>query len=252
MIFIADGNAGSEKYLGFDCGCHWQFSSEEAGYDVKDIDGFYLSHLHDDHAGNIGYVGFKRFFGTFPFGTDKPKLFVNVEVADELWGKYLSASMESVQDRRNSLDQYFDVQRIKPNGDFIWWNVKFDLIQTVHVVDDRRIKPSYGLIFNTDGKTVFISGDTQHAPNQLLTFYQRSDIIFQDCELAEYPNSVHAQYYELVKLPEDIKKKMWLYHNDGERPDAVADGFAGFVNKGDVFDFAEENCVPYKHEKTEK
>lgn len=243
MMFVVDNNTGSESYLGFDCGFHWQHASEEAGYDVKDIDGFYVSHLHDDHAGCLGYVGFKRFFGTFPFGEDRPKLFANVEVADELWSKYLAAAMESVQDRRNSLDQYFDVERIKPNGSFVWRNTKFDLIQTVHVVDDRRIKPSYGIIFETNNKSVFITGDTQFAPNQLLTFYQRSDWIFQDCELAEYPNSVHAQYHELVKLPEDVKKKMWLYHNDGSKPDAIADGFAGFVNKGNIFDFSLDNIL---------
>ena len=121
--------------------------------------------------------------------------------------------------------------------------LEFDLIQTVHVVDDRRIKPSYGLIFETDGKTVFITGDTQYAPNQLLTFYQRSDVIFHDCELAEYPNSVHAQYHELVKLPEDVKSRMWLYHNDGPQPDAKADGFAGFVQKGDMFDFSKDEIL---------
>jgi len=246
MVFVADGVAGSKKYLGFDCGVHWQCSSEEAGYRIKDFDGFYISHLHDDHAGCLGIVAFKRFFNKFPFGSDRPKLFVNVEIADEIWGKYLAAALESIQDRRNSLDQYFDVDRIKPNGSFVWRNVQFDLVQTVHVVDDRRIKPSYGMIFDVDEKTVFISGDTQFAPNQLLTFYQRSDHIFQDCELAEYPNSVHAQYHELLTLPKDIKSKMWLYHNDGEKPDAKADGFAGFVSKGDVFDFAEEDCIPHK------
>ena len=238
MVLIMEGPAGSRRYLGFDCGVHWQFSSEEAGYQIKDFDGFYVSHLHDDHAGCLGIVAFKRYFSSYPFGSDRPLLFANVEVIDELWSKYLSASLESIQDKRNSLDQYFVVDRIRPNGSFVWRNVQFDLIQTVHVIDDRRIKPSYGLIFNTDGKTVFISGDTQFAPNQLLTFYQRSDIIFQDCELAQYPNSVHAQYHELSALPADVKRKMWLYHNDGERPDAVANGFAGFVNKGDVFDFS--------------
>jgi len=243
MVFISHGPAGEDRYLGFDCGVTWQMAMEAAGYskDMKWIDGFFISHLHDDHAGCLGTVGFKRYFGTFPFGKDKPKLFMNAEIADEIWNKYLSAAMESVQDKRNNLDQYFDVERIKPNGSFTWCGTGFDLIQTVHVVDDRRIKQSYGLIFNTNGKTVFITGDTQFAPNQLLTFYQRSNVIFQDCELATYPNSVHAQYRELVGLSKEIKSKMYLYHNDGARPDAKADGFAGFVNKGDIFDISEIN-----------
>jgi len=247
MVFIAESIGGCEKYLGFDCGVHWQISSEEAGYKIKDFDGFYVSHLHDDHAGCLGIVAFSRYFGTFPFGSDKPKLFANTEVTEELWGKYLAASLESIQDNRNCLDQYFEVDRIKPNGSFKWMNTKFDTIQTVHVVDDRKIKPSYGLIFDTDNISVFISGDTQYAPNQLLTFYQRSDVIFQDCELAEYPNSVHAQYHELNKLPENVKKKMWLYHNCGEKPDAASDGFGGFVKKGDVFDFSKLTIADYFH-----
>jgi len=67
--------------------------------------------------------------------------------------------------------------------------------------------------------------------------YFDNDIIFQDCETYECSN-VHSRYSNLKKFPADIKKKMWLVHYQDlgvNMPDAVADGFAGFVKKGQVF-----------------
>ena len=172
---------------------------------------------------------------------------------DELWDTCLKGGMRSLQGKTATLDTYFDPVYLKDSDSFmINANTKCEIVQTIHVIDDRRFMPSYGMLIHTnddglgrehsEGDVIFITGDTQLAPNQMMNFYDTSDVIFHDCELAEYPNSVHAQYHELVKLPEGIKEKMWLYHynTDGgknELPDAVADGFKGFVKRGDTFDY---------------
>lgn len=230
------------KMLGLDCGSHFQMAIESLQISPNQFDAFYISHLHADHIGGLEWLAFTRYFGTYPFGTNRPKLYGNGEILDRLWKKSLSGGLESIQNKRNHLNSYFEPFPIKPNGEFIWNGVKFQLVQTLHVIDDRRIQPSYGLnIISSNGKIIFWTGDTQFAPNQIWSFYRDAEIIFHDCELAKYPESVHAQYHELCTLPLEFKNKMWLYHYssdfDSLPPDWKEQGFLGFVSKGQIFDF---------------
>ena len=62
------------------------------------------------------------------------------------------------------------------------------------------------------------------------------DLIFHDCETSVTRTSVHAHYQELISLPADVKKKMWLYHyQPGMDEDVTADGFLGLVKKGQEY-----------------
>lgn len=111
-------------------------------------------------------------------------------------------------------------------------------------MSEYTINPSYGLLFKANGKKVFITTDTQFTPHQLMDFYKDSDIIFHDCETSKYTSGVHATYKEVITLDKAIKNKMWLYHyNPGKLPNAKKDGFLGFVNKGQSFDFAKEKTL---------
>jgi hypothetical protein len=53
---------------------------------------------------------------------------------------------------------------------------------------------------------------------------------------------VHAHYDDLKTLPDEIRKKIWLMHYQPVMPiidlqkRARDDGFAGFVEKGQIFD----------------
>ena len=241
-----------QNILGIDCGSTFQAAIEDLGISINHFDGFYITHLHADHVGGLEWVGFKRYFSTWPFGQDNPILYGNAELLDDLWEQTLSGGMESLQGQKNTLSTYFNPHSIPPNGHFHWEDIHFSLVQTVHVVDDRRIKPSFGLMITLPhpvtgkpGKRIFFTGDTQFCPSQIMTYYEQADVIFQDCELATYPNSVHAQYRELFTLPDNIKNKMWLYHYSGKLPaqwetgdiDGLeTDGFLGFVKKGQIFE----------------
>jgi ribonuclease BN (tRNA processing enzyme) len=148
--------------------------------------------------------------------------------------------MGSLQCEVADLDTYFKAHRIKPNGSFQWCGVKFSLVQTIHVYDGFAVRPSFGLFFSIGDRRMLWTSDTQHAPEQLTDFYDQADLIFHDCETAQHASRVHAHYDQLCRLPETTKAKMWLYHyQDGPLPDAVGDGFRGFVEKGQVFDFDE-------------
>ena len=85
---------------------------------------------------------------------------------------------------------------------------------------------------------MFITTDSQVAPNQMDDFRDMADYIFQDCETAQFVSTVHAHYDDLKQLDDDVKGRMWLYdYQDGEKPDCTEDGFLGWVEKGQVFDF---------------
>jgi ribonuclease BN (tRNA processing enzyme) len=223
--------------LAIDCGTHWQAAIEELNISLFDIHSIFITHQHADHINSLEYIGFKTYFNSFPFGKEKRELIGNIEVLEAVWNECLGA-MKSLQGQTNKLETFFNPIYVPPNGSFKWYDIDFNLVQTVHIVDDRRIVPSYGLMFKPDTKKIFITGDTQFAPHALFTYYDQADIIFHDCELKNYRGSVHAQYHELATLPKEVKDKMWLYHytmDGAELPNAEEDGFRGFVKKGQVF-----------------
>ena len=255
-ILISVDNNSYKKLLLFDAGTTIDESLNESQININDIDTIYISHNHSDHSGGMEYIGFKRFFSTFPFGINIPNLIGHKKVIKELWNDSLKAGMRTMQNRVNCLNTYFNPTKLKNNQSFNFNGVEFKLIQSIHVVNDGVHSPNFGLIFSSSNKKVFITGDCQFAPNQLITFYEDSDIIFQDSEFKNYPGGVHAQFHQLCTLPEKIKKKMWLYHytlvvstekleNGFEKPIyedfkqreklVLENGFAGLVKKGESF-----------------
>ena len=232
----------SNTNLLIDAGRSIPEAPEEQEFSIDDIKNIFITHNHGDHTKGLEDIGFRRYFGTYPFGQNKPRIYSHYTVLEDLWEHNLSAGMKSMQGCVNTMETYFDTNYLADNSSFKIGKVDIDVIQTVHVVDNRKIVPSYGLMMNEKNESVFFTGDSQMNPNQMRTFFEKATVIFHDCELAQYPGSVHAQYHELASLPEDIKAKMWLYHYDTkggtvELPDALTDGFKGFVTRGQVFEF---------------
>lgn len=229
------------KSILIDCGSDARLALHELGKTHKDISDVYISHLHADHAGGLEWLAFSKKFDS---NCNKPNLFICERLKEDLWNHVLSGGLSSIQTEVASLEYYFNVNPIKENGTFIWENIEFRIVQTIHVMDGFRIMPSYGLIFTVDGLKVFITTDSQVAPYQIRDLYKSVDIIFQDCEVSDCKSHVHANYNELITLDESIKNKMWLYHyNSSTLPDAVKDGFRGFVKKGQCFDFTKPETL---------
>lgn len=227
--------AENGKKLLLDCGSDARFALKELGIGYKDIDGVYISHLHADHVGGLEWLGFSRKFDP-RYG--KPHLYISRFLKNELWSSVISGGMSSLQGEVADLYTYFTVHSIEKNRSFTWENVEFQLVQTVHIMSGFHIVPSFGLLFTINGVTTFLTTDTQFSPEQIKDFYKKAHIILHDCETAEIESGVHAHYRKLITLPPEIKQKMWLYHyQDGEQPNAAADGFLGFVKKGQVFDY---------------
>lgn len=223
------------KNLLIDCGTDIRHSMDQAGMSHLDIDAVYISHLHADHAGGLEWLGFMTYFD--PRYKGRPKLYISEYLYDDLWNSCLKAGMGSLEGSVATLETYFEPIVVPKNELFTWRSKSFRLVQTVHIVNGFTIEPSFGMLWSHKRKSYFFTSDTQFAPSQLTRFYEQADIIFHDCETA-YHSGVHAHYDDLNRsLSGAVKKRMWLYHyNDGELPDAVQDGFAGFVNRGQEFE----------------
>ena len=245
-MFLVERN---KRKLLVDCGSDARFALKELGITNQNvggqIDGVYVSHLHADHIGGLEWLGFCTYFNP---DAVRPKLYMNTDLMTEAWNQTLRGGMQSVEGKDCNLTDYFDCHRIPDGGKFEWEGIKFQTVQMVHIVSGFSFRNSYGLLVTDSYKVepdergatlrhdvVFLTTDTQFAPNQLNHFYDRATIIVHDCETLPYRSGVHAHYDELVELPEKVKKKMWLAHYstaDGRTPEK--DGFKGFLRKGDV------------------
>lgn len=238
MLLTNDDN----RHLLIDCGSDARFALNELGLTHRDITDVYVSHLHADHVGGLEWLAFTTRFDP---SCQKPNLYLCDTLVERLWQHTLSGGLSSLQIEIATLDSYFKVHPVKSNSNFTWSGIKFSIVQSVHIISGYTVVPSYGLIFKVDDINVFITTDCQFAPNQIRDYYEMVDVIFHDCETTPFKSRVHAHYEELLTLPDSIRRKMWLYHyNPVSLPDAVKDGFRGFVKKGQVFDF--KNPASYR------
>ena len=237
------------QYLLIDAGSDIRFALKDLELSYKDIESVYVTHLHGDHVGGLEYLAFCSYFD--PSVEDKPCLIGNNRLIRELWSSTLKGGLKSIQGKKTSLDDFFDVQMVSRNGKFIWQDIVFQTVQSVHIMDEYSIVPSFGLMI-TDPETelvVYYTGDTQFNPNQIMDFYNQADIVFQDCETYPFKSGVHANYSELVTLPDEVKAKMILMHMndnifDGKdvstewQNKAQDDGFWSFAMSGYDYDLS--------------
>jgi len=250
---------GNKKGLLIDCGSDIRHSLKDSGFSADDVDAVYISHLHGDHCGGLEWLGFIKHFNQ---KVSSPDLFISEMLHPQIWDNVLMAGMQSIQGSVACLDDFFHIKPVEQNGFFEWSGVKFQLVQTCHTMNGFCNNYSFGLIFNLNKMKIFITSDSQSpSDNYIMSFYESVDIIFQDCETLRVDeknvkSGVHAHFDDLNKLSSYVKGMMWLTHygdnilSYGDVEDspfnALKNGFAGFVKKGQWFEFSEKDHFDYR------
>lgn len=236
-----------ETVILFDCGEDIKHSLKAAGRKVEELDSIYISHLHSDHCYGLSWIGYYSYF----ILQKRIALYIHESMVSDLWGM-LRPAMEKIHGKGLvTLSEYFDIHIFDVNyfvniGPFVDIG-PFAIYPSrqKHVITPSGNIYSFGARFYGRGnRRFFISSDTckLELPNETVSEF---DYIFCDCDVMNL-SGAHSNYNDLKKIPENIRRRVWLYHYTdlskynkkyGEMPDAVADGFAGFVKEGQVFEF---------------
>ncbi len=224
----------------FDCGEDVMHSLNAIGCNPETLDAVYISHLHFDHCGGLSWLAYYTYF----IVKKKLKLYAHESLIADIWSM-LRPAMEKLDgvNRMMTLSDYFEVHPIRSEKGGFTLGCAFDLAKQLHVETSHGHMYSYGLTVADGDKRFFISSDTKDLKipsTSDVTYREECDYeyIFCDCDVMNF-GGVHPNYDTLKLFSKETKSKMWLYHYHDlgeDMPDAVADGFAGFVKKGQVFE----------------
>lgn len=224
----------SGRRLLIDCGSDARRSLARLGLGAADVPDIYISHLHADHIGGLEHLGLSTAFDP---RCARPRLWIPEPLIEPLWSRCLAGGMGIVQPCVADLDFYFDVHALAPDAVFDFDGVRVELVPTLHVPGAAEDMFSYGLALDAGGPRTYLTTDTSFQPEALRAHYEAADTILHDCETSPFKTGVHPHFEELLTLPEAIRARTWLYHyNDGDKPDAVAAGFRGWVQTGQRFE----------------
>lgn len=204
----------------------------------------FITHQHFDHIGGLEELALTNMFVFSDPQTGrsfKPQIISSINVLNNLWDQSLKGGLNTLQGRYALLQDYFFIQALRP-GDA--QRERFTLLKryrcrpfpTDHVQIERKFDwPSYGLYIEDtiSGASAFYSGDTRFDWPAYADMMQRARICFHDVQLTHGDQLVHATISEVRTLPDDVKRKTWLYHygDDWDRGpyDYVHEEFAGFA-----------------------
>lgn len=234
---------GGQQML-IDCGSDAKFSLGAMGVAPEELSAVYVSHLHADHVGGLEWLALSVLFHP---AAPRLSLFGEAALLEQLWEESLRGGMELIEGRQMALGDYFELCPVGPERGFVWAGLGFQLVAMEHVTVGARSMPCFGVYFGPPevargvgeapaaGGVLFTS-DTKFTPGRLMPHYRAAQTIFHDCETTRNHTPVHAHYDELCTLPAEIRRKIWLYHYQPERPEHPRrDGFAGFVRRGQRF-----------------
>ena len=270
IVFIGTGSAFAKRrhqsnilviqgnhHVLIDCGTQGPLALNDLGLDVLDVRCYLPTHSHADHIGGLEEVAL---LNRYTPNISKPDMIILRDYQEILWAKSLSGGCEyceTNQGRPLQLPDFFNILRpenIQVEGRKFWTYkhgpIEFVIMRTRHTPDSAisvdESQWCFGILIN---RRAWISGDTMFDAGYPIRFSNLAEVMFHDTQL--YSGGVHASYEELMSLPDEVRKKMYLYHygDNWDKPEAwvrgsdkdtgnpVKDGFLGWTEQAMAYDF---------------
>jgi len=204
----------------------------------------FITHQHADHIGGLEEMAYMNMYVYADKDKGRPfkaHLISSRSILVNLWDNSLKGGLSAMAGRHALLQDYFFIRALQigdPENDHftIFKRYRFRPFSTDHILIERKYDwPSFGLNIE-DGKTgrsAFFSGDTRFDYPAYAHMMEKAQICFHEVQLFDDPDTVHATLSQLKTLPEQVRKKTWLYHYsdnwDSGPFDDVAEQFAGFA-----------------------
>jgi ribonuclease BN (tRNA processing enzyme) len=228
--------------LAIDCGRKWpEALPESTGLTLGDIDAFFVSHCHADHANGLATAAQECRW----VANRKPGLVLPRALEPHLWDETLKGGLAWDTSPPSTVDDYFRVirpEQISERAERVTvGELKIEIFRTRHAPGTadswRDSMVSYGFYLPQFG--AFVSMDTRFDRELVEEYAARgAEWFFHDATRA---GNVHATVAELETLPDGIKSSMVLMHTPDNFGDEEAAQFAGQLgipgaaNRGDAF-----------------
>ena len=236
-----------KDHILIDCGSLCSRALKKYGQTIKNIENFHITHSHADHTGGLEEAAFMNMYGA----NKTLSMYITKEYKDILWENTLKGGL-SYSEYSNgpnlTFDDYFKLKPLKeipdsprPLYEAKCGSINLKFFRTIHVPNK---KGSWDKTFNSTGVVIddkiIFTADTIFDKEMLDWLCERfpaTEAIFHDCQM--FDGGVHASYNQLLTLPAELRKKMFLCHYSDIRKGFTPrrDGFAGFAIPGVYYVF---------------
>ncbi|WP_342481734.1 MBL fold metallo-hydrolase [Paenibacillus sp. FSL L8-0340] len=202
---LLDGNFS----LLIDCGATAPLAMHQLGRSFREVNATLITHIHNDHVGGLEELAIEL----MQDNNRKMQLLLPETLLKPLWD-HIRKSARSKEARADSLEEMFNVTTLRPGESYtLSPEITLQLIRTPHI----RGRDSYSLLLNND---IFYSADMTFQPELLIKLVRKHGVrkIFHDCELSG-SGQVHTTLRELMSLPDDVRKLIYLMHYSDRKPE---------------------------------